>query len=110
MVYVRGAVLAVILKGKVSSFSCERFKSYTYAVNALAGVALVCVFAQILALGDVQGFGGDDLVEGVGSAGEELASVAMAKNMSVSNASIQLLYRKTTRCNKTYHKMCPCCS
>ena len=37
-------------------------------MHALSRVALVCVFAEILALGDVQGFCGDDLVECVGCA------------------------------------------
>ena len=51
-------------------------------MNTLSGVALVCVFAEILALGDVQGLCGDDLVEGVGCAGQVLAGVAVAKIMS----------------------------
>jgi hypothetical protein len=55
-----------------------QYLDITYAVNALAGVALVCVLAQVLALCDAKGVGGDDLVECVWCAGEELASVAMA--------------------------------
>lgn len=46
-------------------------------------VALVCVLAQIVAsLGHGQVLGGDDLVEGVGGAGELLAGVAVAINVS----------------------------
>lgn len=48
-------------------------------------VALVCVLSEVVAaLGDVQVLGGDDLVEGVGGAGELLAGVAVAMSMSVS--------------------------
>jgi hypothetical protein len=47
-------------------------------VDALAGVALVCVLAQIVTLCDLEGFGGDDLVERVGGAGELFAGVAVA--------------------------------
>jgi hypothetical protein len=47
-------------------------------VNALAGVALVGVVAEVLALCDAERVGGDDLVERVGRAGEDFARVAMA--------------------------------
>jgi hypothetical protein len=47
-------------------------------VNALARVTLVCVLAQIVALCDLESFGGDDLVERVGGAGELFAGVAVA--------------------------------
>jgi hypothetical protein len=47
-------------------------------------IALVCVLAQaVAALGDVQILGGDDLVEGVCGAGELLAGVAMAIEVSL---------------------------
>ena len=48
-------------------------------------VTLVCVLSKVIAaLCDVQVLGGDDLVEGVGGAGELLAGVAVAMSMSVS--------------------------
>jgi hypothetical protein len=53
-------------------------------VNALARITLVCVLSEVLALGDVQGGGGDDLVERVWCAREVLAGVAMAMAVLVS--------------------------
>jgi hypothetical protein len=50
-------------------------------VNSLARIALVRVLAKILALCDVQGLGGNDLVKSVGGAGEEFACVAMARRI-----------------------------
>jgi hypothetical protein len=102
---VRGAVLAVvliilsaILPKKVSwlfaasgnwnvewewiaGSSVERLRG-TYAVHSLPTITLIRILAQILALCDVERVGGDDLVERVGGAGEELAGVAMAANVS----------------------------
>jgi len=46
-------------------------------MNALARVTLVRVLAQTLALLDAQGIGGDNLVERVGCAREELACIAV---------------------------------
>jgi hypothetical protein len=57
-------------------------------VHSLPGLALIRVLSQILALCDVERVGGDDLVERVGGAGEELAGVAMAmQGTNVSNQS-----------------------
>jgi hypothetical protein len=53
----------------------------TYAVNALARVALVGVLSEVLALGDVERLGGDDLVQRVRGAGEDLAGIAMAVDL-----------------------------
>lgn len=50
----------------------------TYAVDALARIALVRVLSKILALRDVERIGGDDLVQSVRCPGEELASIAVA--------------------------------
>jgi hypothetical protein len=50
-------------------------------VSALARVTLVGVLSEILALGDVERFGGDDLVQRVRGAGEDLAGIAVAIDM-----------------------------
>jgi hypothetical protein len=78
---VRGAVLAVVLSPHQSASMSRQVGSArrTYAMDALARITLVCVLAEILTLRDVQGLGGDDLVERVRCAGEELACVAVTK-------------------------------
>jgi hypothetical protein len=60
-------------------------------VNALSRIALVGVFAEVFALCDVEGVGGDDLVEGVGRAGERFAGIAVATNMLTSIAFLLVL-------------------
>lgn len=47
------------------------------AVDSLAGVPVVSVSLEV-SLGDLEVLAGDDLVEGVGAAAEELAGVAVA--------------------------------
>lgn len=78
VVYVRGAVLAVVLCISLAPrVVCREFGG-TYAVHALARIALVRVVAQVIALCNLQCALGDDLVERVGAAGEIFAGVAMA--------------------------------
>jgi hypothetical protein len=60
-------------------------------VNALSRIALVGVFAEVLALCDVESVGGDNLVEGVGGAGECFAGIAVATNMLTSIAFLLVL-------------------
>jgi hypothetical protein len=60
----------------------------TYAVNALSRVTLVRVFAEVVALGDLESFERDDLVECVCRARELLAGVAMASWSLATNARL----------------------
>ena len=60
----------------------------TYAVNALSRVTLVRVFAEVVALGDLESFERDDLVECVCRARELLAGVAMASWLLATNARL----------------------
>lgn len=60
-------------------------------MNALSRIALVGVFAEVFALCDVEGVGGDDLVEGVGGAGERFAGIAVATDMLTSIAFFFLI-------------------
>jgi hypothetical protein len=83
----------------------------TYAVDAVSGIALVCVLAQaVLALCDAQGGGGDDLVEGVWAAREDFARVAMANNRNLSVFAIQQVSVREKVGMDTYQRMWPCCS
>jgi hypothetical protein len=63
----------------------------TYAANALARVARVGVLSEVLALGDVERLGGDDLVQRVRGAGEDLAGIAMAIDMLETYRNIWLV-------------------
>ena len=60
----------------------------TYAVNALSRVTLVRVFAEVVALGDLESFERDELVECVCRARELLAGVAMASWSLATNARL----------------------
>jgi hypothetical protein len=57
-------------------------------VNALSRVTLVRVFAEVVALGDLESFERDDLVECVCRARELLAGVAMASWSLATNARL----------------------
>lgn len=66
----------------------------------LVGVALDCVGA----LGDLEVGLGNDLVEGEGTAGEDLAGVAVARGLSIRK------YWVHSSLNSTHQRMWPCCS
>lgn len=57
-------------------------------MNALSRVTLVRVFAEVVALGDLESFERDDLVECVCRARELLAGVAMASWSLATNARL----------------------
>jgi hypothetical protein len=67
-------------------------RAMRYICNGIAGkeggleltrVALVAVLGRLAAGGDLESRLGDDLVEGVGAAGEDLAGVAVAQDVAL---------------------------
>lgn len=76
------------------------------------GIALVCVLAQVVAaLGNVQVLSGDNLVESVGGAGELLAGVAVAIEVSLlSLPDVCPMPCNRGHDDRTYQRICDCWS